>query len=88
MTVILVLLFAIAFLAIDHFKTAYDRKTSVQYRKTYRQTVFTTPGFEMLGALAQDGGERIDPQMELFDASDYIKAGRAEYRAVRAAKAN
>ena len=60
MTVILVLLFAIVFLTVDHFKIAHDRKVVAM---RYRKTVFTTPGFEMLGALAQDGGETVDKVM-------------------------
>jgi hypothetical protein len=51
MTVILVLLFFVVFLAADHFMKAAPKQTYVP-----RGTTFTTPGFEMLGALAQDGG--------------------------------
>ncbi len=51
MTVLLVLLFCIFFLAVDWFKTNPVRAP--------RGTMITTPGFEMLGALAQDGGEKV-----------------------------
>ena len=51
MTVLLVLAFFIFFLAVDWFKTHPVRLPS--------GTMFTTPGFEMLGALAQDGGEKV-----------------------------
>ena len=57
MTVILVLLFLATFLTIDYVKTQYEhRKLDTLYRSERRGTMFTTPGFEMLGALAQDGG--------------------------------
>jgi hypothetical protein len=46
MTVILVLLFFAVFLLIDYFKAPAPRGT-----------MHTTPGFEALGQLAQDGGE-------------------------------
>jgi len=52
MTVILVLSFFIVFLTIDWFKTH-----PIQLPKG---TTYTTPGFEMLGALAQDGGEKVE----------------------------
>ena len=51
MTVLLVLAFFIFFLAVDWFKTHPVRMP--------RGTMITTPGFEMLGALAQDGGEKV-----------------------------
>ena len=59
MTVILVLSVFILFLTIDWFKT---KAVTVPHR-TY--TVYTTPGFEMLGALAQDGGEKIENDYEI-----------------------
>ena len=52
MTVILVLFTFILFLTIDALKTRYENRA-----RTVRGTMFTTPGFEALGALAQDGGE-------------------------------
>ena len=65
MTVILVLLFLATFLTIDYAKTQYEhRKLDTLYRSEWRGTMFTTPGFEMLGALAQDGGI---PYEELAD---------------------
>ena len=53
MTVLLVLFFFVLFLLIDWFKTAHDRKLGTL------GTTITTPGFEALGALAQDGGGRL-----------------------------
>ena len=55
MVVILVLITFIVFLAIDWLKTAHE----------VRGTSFTTPGFELLGALAQDGGEKIENDYEI-----------------------
>ena len=57
MTVLLVLAFFIFFLAVDWFKTHPVRLPS--------GTMFTTPGFEMLGALAQDGGEKIENDYQI-----------------------
>ncbi len=51
MTILLVLAFFIFFLAVDWFKTHPIHLPS--------GTIFTTPGFEALGALAQDGGEKV-----------------------------
>ena len=55
MTVILVLLMFVLFILMDHFVKAIPVKTYV----VRRGTMFTTSGFEMLGSLAQDGGEKI-----------------------------
>jgi len=52
MTVLLVLAFFVFFLTVDWFKTHPIRLPE--------GTTFTTPGFEMLGALAQDGGEKVE----------------------------
>ncbi len=52
MTVLLVLLFAVFFLIVDWFKTHPLHLPT--------GTMVTTPGFEMLGALAQDGGEKVE----------------------------
>ena len=57
MTILLVLAFFIFFLAVDWFKTHPVRLPS--------GTMFTTPGFEMLGALAQDGGEKIENDYQI-----------------------
>ena len=54
MTVILVLFTFIFFLVVDALKTRYENRVRVA-----RGTRITTPGFEMLGALAQDGGEPV-----------------------------
>lgn len=51
MTVILVLLFFVVFLLADHFVKTAPSPTYIM-----RGTQFTTPGFGILGALAQDGG--------------------------------
>lgn len=52
MTVLLVLLMFAVFIGIDYWRTyaahALPKGTSI-----------TTPGYEMLGAMAQDGGEKI-----------------------------
>ena len=55
MTVILVLLFCVAFLIADTMKTRLEARH-------LRGTTYTTPGFEMLGALAQDGGSTIESE--------------------------
>jgi len=56
MTVLLVLLFLAIFLSIDFVKEEYShRKLDTLYRSKSRGTMITTPGYEMLGALAQDG---------------------------------
>jgi hypothetical protein len=53
MTVLLVLALFGLFLTIDYFcKTAKKR--------VVRGTMYTTPGYEFLGALAQDGGQPVD----------------------------
>lgn len=59
MTVILVLLFFSLFLLIDHFM---PHKPALPYRTSEQAegTMITTPGFEALGALAQDGGEKVE----------------------------
>jgi hypothetical protein len=57
MTVLLVLAFCIFFLTIDYFKEHPVRLPS--------GTMYTTPGFEMLGALAQDGGEKIENDYQI-----------------------
>ena len=54
MTILLVLAFFIFFLAVDWFKTHPVRIRSP------RGTMIITPGFEMLGALAQDGGLPVE----------------------------
>lgn len=51
MTFLLVLAFFIFFLAVGWFKTHPVRAP--------RGTMITTPGFEMLGCLAQDGGTPV-----------------------------
>lgn len=61
MTVILVLLFFIAFLIADHFVKPATKDAQVYVMKG---TQVTTPGFEMLGALAQDGGTLLDEDKE------------------------
>jgi hypothetical protein len=60
MVVLLVLFTFIAFLVIDWF--VMPRPQPV--RKT-RGTMYTTPGFEMLGALAQDGGKKIENDYQI-----------------------
>jgi hypothetical protein len=54
MTVILVLSVFVVFLTIDYFMPKVKNAAYV-----LRGTMHTTQGFEMLGALAQDGGEKI-----------------------------
>jgi hypothetical protein len=56
MTVILVLIFCVWFLAIDNLII----KPMFFNKKKETGTYITTPGFEILGALAQDGGELVD----------------------------
>jgi len=57
MTVILVLLTFIFFLLLD---ALIPKRESKVY--TLRGTQYTTPDFEMLGALAQDGGEPAEKE--------------------------
>jgi len=57
MVVILVLGTFVVFLAIDWFKSHPVRMPS--------GTMHTTPGFEMLGCLAQDGGEKVENDYEI-----------------------
>jgi hypothetical protein len=60
MTVILVLLFFVWFLAIDNFIITpmfFSKKSPLSFKN--KGTYVTTPGFEGLGALAQDGGELV-----------------------------
>jgi len=73
MTVILVLFTFIAFLLLDHLKTAYDRKRSTVRPQMYVRPVYTTPGFEMLGALAQDGGEIYKKELAKIVAEEAKK---------------
>jgi len=54
MTVLLVLAFFIFFLTVDWFRTHPVRMPS--------GTMYTTPGFEALGALAQDGGKPVEEE--------------------------
>jgi len=58
MTVILVLLMFILFLAVDAARTW-------KWHRAPFGTSHTTPGFEMLGALAQDGGELVEDDYEI-----------------------
>jgi hypothetical protein len=62
MTVLLVLFVFILFLTIDALKVRYESKAR---RYVPRGTMYTTPGFGMLGALAQDGGEKIENDYEI-----------------------
>jgi hypothetical protein len=57
MTILLVLGTFIVFLAIDYWKTKNVRVP--------KGTYYTTPGFEMLGCLAQDGGERVENDYQI-----------------------
>jgi hypothetical protein len=57
MTVLLVLFVFVLFLSIDSFKTWYENRVPAT-----RGTTITTPGFEMLGALAQDGGSTLESE--------------------------
>jgi hypothetical protein len=62
MTVILVILFLVWFLAIDNLiikPMFFTKKSSLTFKEKERGTCIMTPGFEPLGALAQDGGELI-----------------------------
>ena len=60
MTVILVLLTIGLFLGIDSVRTWNANRI-----RAPRGTMYTTPGFEMLGALAQDGGEKIENDYQI-----------------------
>jgi len=70
MTVLLILFTFVLFLLIDHFKTTYEIWRQALYRQQSRRGMFTTPGFEMLGALAQDGGEPVKPEADTVE-NDY-----------------
>ena len=72
MTVILVLFTFIFFLLLDHFKTAYDARVHAP-----RGTAYTTPGFEMLGALAQDGGTLMSEDAETDEVLAKLKRTKA-----------
>ncbi len=72
MTVILVLAFLVAFLTIDAVKTHYENRVRVP-----RGTMITSPDFEMLGALAQDGGERLKEEAETEEIMKKFKRTRA-----------
>ena len=56
MVVLLVLGTFIVFLAIDAVRSRV---------RVPRGTMYTTPGFEMLGALAQDGGTEVESDYEI-----------------------
>jgi hypothetical protein len=58
MTVLLVIGTFVTFLVIDYFKSR-DRVY------VPRGTCYTTRGFEMLGALSQDGGEVIENDYQI-----------------------
>lgn len=51
MTVLLMLLLFGVCITIDYVR--------VVRRRAPKGTMYTTPGYEMLGALAQDGGKRV-----------------------------
>ena len=53
MTVLFVLFMFGLFLGIDYVR-------SLKITLPTRGTTYTTPGYEFLGALAQDGGESVD----------------------------
>jgi len=55
MTVILVLFTICMFLGIDALRTWSSKRAALP-----KGTMFTTPGFEMLGCLAQDGGKPVE----------------------------
>jgi hypothetical protein len=59
MVVILVLFTLVFFLGVDHLKTWNDNRV-----RTPRGTMITTHGFEMLGALSQDGGQPYREQVD------------------------
>ena len=73
MTVILVLFTFIMFLLLDAVKTWHDKRLLV-YKPQRRSTIFTTPGFEMLGALAQDGGKIYEKHLADLKAAEAKKA--------------
>jgi hypothetical protein len=54
MTPLFVLLFFALFLGIDYFRS--KRRVRVMYPGTE----YATPGYEFLGALAQDGGKPVE----------------------------
>jgi hypothetical protein len=56
MTVILVLGFCIFFLTVDAFRSM---------ETVPKGTSYTTPGFEALGCLSQDGGKKIEQDYEI-----------------------
>ena len=59
MVVILVLFTLVFFLGVDHLKTWNDNRV-----RAPRGTMYTSPGFEALGALAQDGGVPYREQVD------------------------
>ena len=54
MVALCVLLTFAVFIGIDYARTVYVP------HKVERGTMYTTQGFEMLGALAQDGGSKLE----------------------------
>jgi hypothetical protein len=59
MTVLLVLFTCITFLAVDYFRTSRARMYEVP------RGAYITPGFECLGALCNDGGEKVELDYEI-----------------------
>lgn len=72
MTVILVLFTFIFFLTLDFLKTRHDSRVRVM-----RGTMFTTPGFEALGALAQDGGTLKSEDAETDEVLAKLKRSKS-----------
>ena len=64
MTVLLVLFFFSFFLTVDYFKTHPVRwYLSMKHRlENGDGFMITSPGFEALGATAQDGGKPVEPK--------------------------
>jgi hypothetical protein len=63
MTVLLVLLIFALFIGIDYLKSRVESRVS--RIEMPLGTCYTTPGFEMLGCLSQDGGDRIENDYEI-----------------------
>jgi len=60
MTILLVLSTLVTFLIIDWCRTAAEEQRRAFAFQKVRGTYITSPGFECLGALAQDGGIRVE----------------------------
>jgi hypothetical protein len=60
MAVLLMILLFAVFIGIDFVRTRYVGVKGARLSQRVYGTQFTTPGYEFLGSLAQDGGKPIE----------------------------